>query len=83
MVDMPIYEYCCESCGDKFEKLVRRSEDVIEAGCPACSARKLRQEYSTFAPRAGASGSSAAAMPEMGGGCPAGMCGNPGMCGRN
>jgi putative FmdB family regulatory protein len=79
---MPIYEYRCESCGDKFEKLVRRSEDALEAGCPACGEKRLQQEYSTFAARAGSSASASAAMPEMSG-CPSGMCSNPGMCGRN
>jgi len=77
---MPIYEYRCESCGDKFEKLVRRAEDALEAGCPACGAQHLHQEYSTFSARAGAG---SAPSFESGGGCPAGMCGNPGMCGRN
>ena len=33
---MPIYEYLCESCDTKFEKLVRRAEDVLESGCPKC-----------------------------------------------
>ena len=77
---MPIYEYLCESCGNKFEKLVRRSEaeSVLAAPCPSCGKQHLKQEYSTFAPRAGA-GSSSAEMPH----CPGGMCGNPGMCGRN
>jgi putative FmdB family regulatory protein len=75
---MPIYEYLCESCGNKFEKLVRRSEDALESGCPSCGQKHLKQEYSTFAPRAGSS-SSASEMPA----CPGGMCSNPGMCGRN
>jgi len=77
---MPIYEYLCESCGDKFERLVRRTEEVLESGCPSCGQKHLRQEYSTFAARA-ASGESVSASPM--GGCPAGMCGTPGMCGRN
>ncbi len=25
---MPIFEYLCDGCGTKFEKLVRRSEDA-------------------------------------------------------
>ena len=81
---MPIYEYRCESCGDKFEKLVRRAEDAMEAGCPGCGEKHLHQEYSTFSARAGAgaSSSSRGAGEAFGGGCPAGMCGNPGMCGR-
>lgn len=76
---MPIYEYQCESCGDKFEKLVRRTEDAIEAGCPSCGEKHLRQEYSTFAARGGSSESSPNEMPS----CPGGMCGTPGLCGRN
>ena len=51
---MPIYEYRCESCGDKFEKLVRRATDVMEAGCPSCGEKHLEQQYSTFAARGGA-----------------------------
>ncbi len=50
---MPIYEYACEACGNKFEKLVRRTDDVLAAGCPSCGQRHLTQEFSTFAPRAG------------------------------
>jgi putative FmdB family regulatory protein len=78
---MPIYEYACESCGNKFEKLVRRSEDVLESGCPSCGQKHLKQEYSTFAAR----GNSGDPMPSPAGmgGCPAGMCGTPGLCGRN
>ena len=79
---MPIYEYSCTSCGDKFEKLVRRTEEVLEAGCPACGGKHLEQNYSTFAPRSASSTASASRdaceMPSCGGG----MCGTPGMCGR-
>jgi len=76
---MPIYEYLCESCGNKFEKLVRRSDDALEAGCPSCGQKHLKQEYSTFAARSGAADSAPAPM----GGCPSGMCATPGLCGRN
>jgi putative FmdB family regulatory protein len=79
---MPIYEYACESCGNKFEKLVRRSEDVLESGCPSCGQKHLKQEYSTFAAR-GSAGDPMPSPAGMGGGCPAGMCGTPGLCGRN
>ncbi len=81
---MPIYEYSCEACGNRFEKLTRRSDAesaaafLRDAACPSCGKQDLRQEYSTFAPRAG-SGQKASDA----GQCPAGMCGNPGMCGRN
>ena len=72
---MPIYEYKCEDCGTKFEKLVRNG---VAVECPGCGQRHLQQEYSTFAARA-SGGTPEAAMPS----CPAGMCGNPGFCGRN
>ena len=79
---MPIYEYLCDTCGNKFEKLVRRSADgdALEAGCPSCAGKSRKQDYSTFA--AHASGGSSAA-PAQSFGCGGGMCGNPGMCGRN
>jgi putative FmdB family regulatory protein len=82
---MPIYEYLCESCGDKFEKLVRRSEDALQAGCPSCGEKHLAQQYSTFAARAGSSSDSSFTPAETrtGGGCARGMCSNPDFCGRN
>jgi putative FmdB family regulatory protein len=72
---MPIYEYRCEDCGTKFEKLVRRTSDVPEIGCPSCGEKHLQQEHSTFA----APGSKSAEMPS----CPSGRCSNPGLCGMN
>ena len=82
---MPIYEYLCESCGDKFEKLVRRSEDALEAGCPSCGEKHLAQQYSTFAARGGSSTDGSFTPAETrgdGGGCGSGMCGS-GFCSRN
>jgi putative FmdB family regulatory protein len=73
---MPIYEYRCEDCGNRFEKLVRR--DAPELSCPSCGHSRLTQELSVFAARSGAS-----REPVMGGGCPAGMCRTPDICGRN
>ncbi len=76
---MPIYEYRCQDCGTKFEKLVRRSSDVPEIECPSCGQKRLEQELSTFAAHA-SSGAKPAEMPS----CPnGGHCSNPGMCGMN
>jgi len=83
---MPIYEYRCESCGNKFEKLVRSTSVAGNAACPGCGETRVRQEHSTFAARAGAGGErSTPAESRMGEtrGCPGGMCSNPGMCGMN
>jgi putative FmdB family regulatory protein len=74
---MPIYEYRCEDCGTKFEKLVRRSEDVDTLACPSCGEKHLAQELSTFA--AHANGAPKAEAPR----CPSGGCPNAGMCGMN
>ncbi len=70
---MPIFEYLCDGCGTKFEKLVRRSEDSTL--CPSCGDSHVTTQYSTFA--AGTTKDSS--MPS----CPSGMCQSPGMCGRN
>lgn len=74
---MPIYEYLCEDCGSKFEKLVRNGDKVT---CPSCGEVHLKPQLSTFAAHAsGKSSSSSQEMPS----CPSGMCRNPGMCGMN
>jgi len=75
---MPIYEYKCQDCGTKFEKLVRRSEGA-ELVCPSCGQKHLEQELSTFAAHSAApSPASEAPMCPSGGPCP-----TPGMCAMN
>jgi putative FmdB family regulatory protein len=76
---MPIYEYKCDDCGTKFEKLVRHSSDVPELTCPSCGKNHLQQELSTFAAHASSGGGKPAEMPM----CPNGGPCNPGMCGMN
>jgi putative FmdB family regulatory protein len=73
---MPIYEYLCDDCGTRFEKLVRNS-DTGELLCPSCGERHLTQQLSVFSAHANGR---AEASP---GGCPAGMCRMPDVCGRN
>jgi len=73
---MPIYEYRCEDCGTKFEKLVRRTADVPGIECPSCGKKHLKQELSTFAAHANSGSKSEPA-------CPSGRCSNPGVCGMN
>ncbi len=77
---MPIYEYLCQDCGNKFEKLVRRASDAGEVECPSCGQKHLKQELSVFAAHAngGSKKSSEAPMCPSGGACP-----TPGMCGLN
>jgi len=50
---MPIYEYACAACGHAFEHLARTLADK-PVKCPACGAKKLSKQFSTFAPAAAA-----------------------------
>jgi putative FmdB family regulatory protein len=77
---MPIYEYRCEDCGTKFEKLVR-STDANGLDCPSCGESHLKMELSTFAAHSGSAAPRSAAP--MMGGCASGMCRTPDICGRN
>lgn len=76
---MPIFEYLCEDCGNKFEKLVRRpgAEEVL---CPSCGQSHLDQQFSSFAAHSGGRDTfQGGGMPS----CPSGMCATPGLCGRS
>jgi putative FmdB family regulatory protein len=58
---MPIYDYRCPACDERFEELAR-NPDVIVA-CPACGAAETERLLSVFA---GVGGSrSAAAAPDL------------------
>ena len=74
---MPIYEYRCESCAEKFDVLTRFSERDKSQVCPACESTKTRVQVSKFA-FAGA-GESLEMMnvggSTSGGGCCGGSCG--------
>jgi putative FmdB family regulatory protein len=74
---MPIFEYKCQDCGTKFEKLVRRGDDAN--ACPSCGQEHLSKEFSTFAAHANGAPKSEASFPS----CPGGMCRTPDLCGRN
>ena len=74
---MPIYEYICEDCGTKFEKLVRRNNHDTLA-CPKCGQAHLTTALSTFAAHSNGK-SKASEFPA----CPGGMCQTPDICGRN
>lgn len=46
---MPIYEYRCKDCGDKFEKLVRAGTDQAGLICPNCGSQQTEKLFSLFA----------------------------------
>jgi len=45
---MPIYEYHCKQCGNKFEKLVKLSTKTAEIECPRCGMRRAEKTVSLF-----------------------------------
>lgn len=69
---MPIYEYICQDCGDKYDKLVRSRLAKVELKCPKCGSPRGEKALSTFAslnvgsPSFGQSASSAAACGPVG-----------------
>jgi putative FmdB family regulatory protein len=75
---MPIFEYSCDDCGTRFEKLVRRSAESNGVACPSCGRDHLKQEYSTFAAHANSGKAEAPAMGCGGGMCHGGFCGSGG-----
>ena len=81
---MPIYEYRCESCAEKFEVLTGFAERDTAQMCPACESTKTRVLVSSFAFASGAGESSASdfASDSGGGGCCGGGCGSCG-CSSN
>jgi putative FmdB family regulatory protein len=65
---MPIFEYRCRDCNQRFESLVYGSQ---KPECPQCGSRKLETQLSVFAV---SSKSSASAQPA---GVPCSTCGDP------
>jgi putative FmdB family regulatory protein len=81
---MPIYEYRCESCSEKFDVLTRFAERDEAQMCPACESTKTRVLVSSFA-FAGADDSSSSvdfaggeSAGQSAGGCCGGSCGSCG-----
>ncbi len=64
---MPLYEYRCQCCGERFERLVRAAvRDGVdgqqrgeqEIACPRCQAPQVERLFSAFARGAAAWGAS-------------------------
>jgi putative FmdB family regulatory protein len=76
---MPIYEYLCDDCGERYERIVLSRNTAIE--CPKCASGRHTIQFSVFAAPAngakssGGSSSSSSGSPSSGGGCCGGACG--------
>ena len=44
---MPIYEFRCDACGERFERLVAADTGAVE--CPRCGAERTERVYSAQA----------------------------------
>lgn len=74
---MPIYEYRCGGCGERYECLVFRSDEAVQ--CPKCGSSDAHREMSVFGFKSG--GDKGAAGSRMGSagasscsGCSGGSC---------
>jgi len=55
---MPIYEYRCSECGEKFEKLLLSIFSTPQVECPRCGGRKIEKLVSLFGTKSPSSTSS-------------------------
>jgi putative FmdB family regulatory protein len=74
---MPIYDYRCTDCDERYDQLVRRAEDVV--ACQSCGSEHSERLLSVFAgigtggkPASTPDYSRVASMPRGGGGCSCG-----------
>lgn len=76
---MPIYEYLCGDCNQKFELFVPQRMSADGVVCKQCHSVKVRKLVSSFASvgvaMGGESEASYDATPSTGGGCCGGACG--------
>lgn len=70
---MPVYEFACSTCGEKFEKLCTMSVDDSAVECPECHSVGAERQLSSFYSMS-AQSSSPAPPCGSGGGCATGQC---------
>ena len=45
---MPIFEYVCASCGERFEKLILSGRRKRQLNCPSCGGSQIKKAISMF-----------------------------------
>jgi putative FmdB family regulatory protein len=77
---MPVYEYRCDDCNERFEMRRSFSESNAPAGCPLCRGDRTRRLLSNFYATSASSDGSSAPVAGGGGcaGCAGGHCGSCG-----
>ena len=80
---MPVFEYRCQACNEKFEVLHKSSVNIEEVTCPECNSSKSKKLLSSFSASMSSGGfeggsscsDGSCGVPSYGGGCANGMCG--------
>ncbi|HXW57170.1 MAG TPA: FmdB family zinc ribbon protein [Candidatus Cybelea sp.] len=72
---MPIYEYLCNDCGERYERIILHKNQPVT--CPKCSSAKHTLELSVFAAPANSNkpGTQRSARPAGTCGCTPHSCG--------
>lgn len=72
---MPIYEYVCDKCDTRFERIVINKQQEI--ACPKCSSNRASIQLSVFATSNGSANGpkSSSSSSSAGGSCCGGGCG--------
>ena len=73
---MPVYEYRCDECKERFEMRRSYAESDAAAGCPACHTQRTHRLLSSFVAMRSSSGGGSQAVAGSGGctGCAGGNC---------
>jgi len=66
---MPLYEYECDECGERFEALVSAGKKDDTKTCPECGCAETKRVPSTFA-----MGTASSSQPQCTTCCPGGTC---------
>jgi putative FmdB family regulatory protein len=43
---MPVFDFTCDACDERFDKLFRTMTDKPKAACPKCGSKKTRRALS-------------------------------------
>lgn len=77
---MPVFEYQCNECKNKYEILHKSSTSDENTDCPICGSEKNKKLFSAFSATVsssspGCADGSCGIPAAASGGCPGGMCG--------
>jgi putative FmdB family regulatory protein len=72
---MPLYEYQCQECDGRFDRLVRSTGAAASVTCDRCESPNVRRLVSSFASFVGGMDDPVTPRAASGGGCCGGSCG--------